>query len=164
MRRLFSHWRSLAVTLVVGAVLLTALWPEAVDVDTALAARGPLEVTIDEEGQTRVPEKFVVSAPLAGQLNRIDLEPGDPVRRDETVVARITPAPPTLLDARAQAELAAAVESARAALGQAQAERARAAAALDRARSSLARQERLVEAGATSRDEFEAAQAAVRAA
>jgi HlyD family secretion protein len=164
MRRLLAHWRMLAVVLVVAAILVAALWPEAVEVDIARAARGPLQVTIDEEGQTRVPEKFVVSAPVAGRLNRIDLEPGDPVRRGQTVVARITPAPPTLLDARTQAELAAVVEAARAALGQAQAERARADAARDRARSSLARQERLVEAGAISRDELEASQTAVRAA
>jgi HlyD family secretion protein len=101
---------------------------------------------------------------VAGRLQRIDLEPGDPVRRSETVVARLTPAPPPLLDARTQMELSAAVESARAALGQAQAERARAEATLDRARAALQRQQRLAEAGAISRDDLEAAQTAVRAA
>jgi HlyD family secretion protein len=101
---------------------------------------------------------------VAGRLQRIDLEPGDPVQRGETVVARLRPAPPALLDARTQRELSAAVESARGTLGQAQAERARTQATLDRARSAFQRQERLAEAGAISRDDLEAAQTALRAA
>jgi HlyD family secretion protein len=164
MRRLITHWRMVAVVLVVAAILAVALWPASVEVDVARAARAPLQVTIDEEGETRVRERFVVSAPVAGRLQRIDLEPGDPVRRGETVVARLTPAPPALLDARTRMELSAAVESARGALGQAQAERARTEATLDRARSALQRQERLAEAGVVSRDDLEAAQTALRAA
>jgi HlyD family secretion protein len=164
MRRFMAHWRTVAVVLVVATILAVALWPESIDVDVARATRAPLQVTIDEEGETRVRDRFVVSAPVAGRLQRIDLEPGDPVRRGETVVARLTPAPPALIDARTQMELSAAVEGARAALGQAQAERARAEATLDRARSALHRQERLIEAGAISRDDLEAAQTAARAA
>ena len=44
-----------------------------------------MQVTIDEEGETRVRERFVVSAPVAGRLQRIELEPGDPVVRGKTV-------------------------------------------------------------------------------
>jgi HlyD family secretion protein len=154
----------IAVALVVATILAVALWPESIEVDVARVTRALVQVTIDEEGETRVRDRFVVSAPVAGRLQRIDLEPGDPVHRGETVVARLTPAPPALLDARTQSELSAAVESARGTLGQAQAERARTQATLDRARSSLQRQEHLAEAGAISRDDLEAAQTAVRAA
>jgi HlyD family secretion protein len=164
MRRLMARWRTVAVVLVVATILAVALWPESVEVDIARVARAPLQVTIDEEGETRVRDRFVVSAPVAGRLQRIDLEPGDPVQRGKTVVARLTPAPPALLDARTQMELSAAVESARGALGQAQAERARTQAMLDRARSALQRQERLADVGAISRDDLEAAQTALRAA
>ena len=164
MRRLTAHWRTLAVVAIVAAILAVALWPQSLDVDTVRVARGPLQVTIDEEGQTRVPEKFVVSAPVAGRVNRIDLEPGDPVRRGQTVVARVTAAPPALLDSRTRMEFTAAAEAARAAVGQAQAERARAEAALARARSSFERQQRLVATNVISRDELEVAQTAVRAA
>jgi HlyD family secretion protein len=164
MRRLLAHWRTVAVVLFVAAILAVALWPESVEVDVARAARATLQVTIDEDGETRVRDRFIVSAPVAGRLQRIDLEPGDPVRRGETIVARLRPAPPALLDARMQMELSAAVDSARAALGQAQAERARTEATLDRSRSALQRQERLAEAGAVSSDDLEAAQTAVRAA
>ena len=100
--------------------------------------RGPMQVTIDEEGETRVRERFVVSAPVTGRLQRIELEPGDPVVRGKTVVARLTPAQSPLIDPRTRAELSAAVEAARAAVGQAQAERERAAAALARAQSTAA--------------------------
>jgi HlyD family secretion protein len=164
MRRFLAHWRTVAVVLVVAAILAVALWPEAIEVDTARVVRAPLQVTIDEEGETRVHDRFVVSAPVAGRLQRIDLKPGDPVRRGKTVVARLTPAPPTLLDARARTELTAAVDSARATLGQAQAERARTEATLERARSTLQRQERLAEAGAISTDDLESARTEVRAA
>jgi HlyD family secretion protein len=164
MRRLLTNWRVLAAVFVVLLVLGAALWPESVEVDLARAERGALQITIDEEGETRVRERFVVSAPVAGRLQRIELEPGDPVVRGETVLARLTPSPPTLLDTRTQAEFAAGVEAARAAVGQARAERERAAAALERARSLFRRQEGLAEAGAISRDDLEATQTAVRTA
>ena len=49
---------------IVAAILAVALWPSAMDVDLATVARGPMQVTIDEEGETRVRERFVVSAPV----------------------------------------------------------------------------------------------------
>jgi len=164
MRRWLSNWRVLGVSGIVLAILAAALWPESVEVDLARVERRPLQVTIDEEGETRVRERFVVSAPVSGRLQRIELEPGDPVVRGETVLAHLTPAQPTLLDTRTQAELSAAIEASRAALGQARAERDRASAALERARSLLRRQQGLAEAGAISRDELEATQTDVKTA
>jgi HlyD family secretion protein len=140
-----------------------ALWPDTIEVDLAKATRGPLEVTIDEEGETRVRERFVISAPVAGRLQRIELEPGDRVVRG-MVLARLVPAPPALLDARSRAELASAAEAARAALGQAQAERARAQATLERSQAALKRQVELSRAGLIPPDELEAAQTAARTA
>jgi HlyD family secretion protein len=156
--------RVIAVILIIAGILAVALWPTAVDVDIARAVQGPMQVTIDEEGETRVRDRFVVSAPVAGRVERIELEPGDPVVRGKTIVARVTPAAAPLIDTRTQAELTAAVEAARDAVGQAQAERARAAAAQVRARSTVGRLEALVSAGAISRDELEAAQTTLRSA
>ena len=164
MGRWLTNWRILAMVAIVLAMLAVALWPESVEVDIARAVRGPLQITIDEEGETRVRERFAVSAPVAARLQRIDLDPGDPVVRGKTVLARLTPAQPTLLDERTQAELTAAVEASRAAVGQARAERERAAAALERVRSLLRRQQGLADAGAISRDELEATQTALRTA
>jgi HlyD family secretion protein len=163
MRRLLGYWRILAFILFIAAIVAMALWPDTIEVDLAKATRGPLEVTIDEEGETRVRERFVISAPVAGRLQRIELEPGDRVVRG-MVLARLVPAPPALLDARSRAELASAAEAARAALGQAQAERARAQATLERSQAALKRQVELSRAGLIPPDELEAAQTAARTA
>jgi HlyD family secretion protein len=156
--RMLKNPRLLAAVAVVAVLLAMALWPTAIEIDAAKVERGPMQVTIDEEGETRVRQRFVVSAPVMGRVERIELEPGDAVVRGKTVVARLTPAAAPLIDPRTQAELSAAVDAARAAVGQAQAERARAVAALARAQSTLRRLETLLKAGAISGDELEAAQ------
>jgi HlyD family secretion protein len=160
--RFLKHPRLIAAVLIVAGIIAVALWPEAIEVDVVPVERGPMQVTVDEEGETRVRERFVVSAPVSGRLQRIELEPGDAVVRGKTVVARLIPAAPPLLDPRASAELTAGVEASRAAVGQAQAERERAAAALARAQSSLRRQQQLAEEGLSTRDELEAAETMVK--
>jgi HlyD family secretion protein len=164
MRLLRKNARLLATVAIVLAILAAALWPEAIEVSVTRVARGPMQVTLDEDGETRVRHRFVVSAPVAGRLQRIELEPGDAVQRGRTVVARLTPAAAPLLDARTQTELAAALEAARAALGQAQAERARAATALNRARTALQRQQELAKSGAIAADALEQAETDAAAA
>jgi HlyD family secretion protein len=156
--------RLAAVVAVVAALAALAFWPETAEVDVARVERGPMRVTIDEDGETRVRERFIVSAPVAGRLQRIELEPGDPVDRGKTVVVRLVPVESPLLDPRTRAELSAAVDATRAAVGEAQAERDRAATALQQARASRQRQEALAEAGAVSREGVESAQMAERAA
>ncbi|HEX2339509.1 MAG TPA: efflux RND transporter periplasmic adaptor subunit [Vicinamibacterales bacterium] len=162
--RLWKNARLLVIGLIVAAIAAVALWPEAIEVDVARAVRGPLRVTIDEEGQTRVHERFVVAAPVAGRLLRVELEPGDAVVRGKTVVVRVAPTESPLLDPRTRAELMAAVEAARAVVAQARADHDRAAATLEQARRSLERQESLVEAGAIAREDLEDAQTAAKTA
>jgi HlyD family secretion protein len=164
MRRLLKHTRLMLGLLVVLAIVVTAMWPESMEVDVTTVERGPMEVTVDEEGETRVRDRFVVSAPVSGRLQRIELEPGDVVARGKTVLARLRPAEAPLIDPRTRAELTAGTEAARAAVGQAQAERGRAATTLARARSTLQRQQELAKAGAIARDALEAAETAVRTA
>src|SRR5262245_7885202 len=94
----------------VAVLFAVALWPRSVPADLAPVTRGALVVTVDEEGETRVRERFVVSAPVPGQVLRIELEPGDPVSKGAAVVT-VRPAPPTPLDARSRAEAEAAVQS-----------------------------------------------------
>lgn len=155
--------RMVVLVVIVGAIIVLAAWPESIEVDLATVERRAMEVTIDEEGETRVRDRFVVSAPVAGRLERIELEPGDLVSKG-AVVARLVPADAPLLDPRTRAELTAAVEAARAAQLQAQAERDRAAATLSNARDLLRRREQLVEAGAVSREELETARTGVETA
>jgi HlyD family secretion protein len=160
--RLRKHARLIAATLVVLAIVAVAMWPESMEVDVAPVDAGPMQVTIDEDGETRVRDRFVISAPVSGRLQRIELEPGDPVIRGRTVLVRLTPAESPLIDSRSRAELAAAVEGARAAVGQAKAEMERAAATLARARSNLRRQQELGEAGLVARETLETAETQAR--
>jgi HlyD family secretion protein len=161
MWRFLKNRRVLFALALLVVIVVAALWPESIDVDVARVERGPLRVTVDEEGETRVRERFVISSPVAGRLERIELEPGDAVHHGQ-VLARLTPVAPALLDARTRAELEAAADAARAALGQARAERARAAAALQRAETSLKREEVLAKAGAVSIDQLEASRTSLR--
>ena len=160
-------WRNrrlLAAAAVVLVVAAVAFWPETTAVDAVRVARGPLAVTVEEEGETRVRDRFVVSSPVGGRLERVELEPGDPVTAGNTVVATIRPSAPALLDARTRAELTAAIASAQSAIGGARAERDRARTALARARDALARADQLREAGLLSAEEHEVRQTAVKAA
>ena len=145
----------------VAALVAWALRPARVDVEVATATRGPMQVTLDEDGETRVRERFLVSAPAAGRVLRIELEPGDRVQAEETVVATIRPATPTLIDARTRRELQARVGVAEAALDGARAARTRVAAMVAQAERDLARASALVQAGAVSRERVEAADVAL---
>jgi HlyD family secretion protein len=93
-------------------LLVYAFLPARVEVDTAAVERGSMLVTVDREGKTRVRERYVVSAPLAGRVQRIDLHPGDRVEEGKTVLAVIEPGDPALLDPRARAEAEARVRAA----------------------------------------------------
>lgn len=121
-RRAAARWgrRGALAALVLGALALIVYnWlPKPVAVETARVVRGPLEVTVEEEGKTRVRDRFVVTAPISGNLERIQHEVGDAIAKGETI-ARIQPPDPALLDPRsrdeAEARLAAAVAQERAA-------------------------------------------------
>lgn len=147
----------------VAALVAVALWPSAVPVDTATVTRGPLLVTIDGEGKTRVRERYIVSTPVYGRVLRIDLEPGDQVTAGQ-VVARMRAEPPPLLDARGRAEAVAEMASARASLGRAQAEEQRARAQVAQLARDLARARDLAQHQLISSQELDTREAAARVA
>ena len=159
LRRL-GFW-SVPALLLAGA-LAVAFAPRAVVVDMASVERGAMQFTIDEKAETRVRDSFVVSAPIPGRVLRATLEAGDPVIAGETIVAKIEPSDPSLLDPRAQAEAEAALEAARSALGLAEAEVEQARAELDFASAELARMRALRERGATSEQTVDAAERSFR--
>lgn len=132
--------------LAIGALVLIGLIalgfrPRAVDVDMVQVTPGPLRVTVEEEGRTRVIDRYVISAPVAGFLRRIDLDVGDAVKQDQ-VVAHLEPLRSDVLDPRRRAEAQSRVAAAQAAL-QAAEQRARAADA--DANYAASEQERLAE-------------------
>lgn len=151
-----------------GAVILIfmlyAFWPRAMNVDLGAAARAPMTVTINEEAKTRVRDAYVVSTPVAGRLLRVEVEPGDAVEAGTTVIARLTPTNPAVLDVRTEEQARAAVEAAEAALLLAQAEMRRAAADRDYARSDVERKRQLRETDTVSQAALDQAERAWRSA
>jgi HlyD family secretion protein len=163
MLRLFANRRVVASAVIILGLLATALWPKTIQVDAVTIARGPLVVTVDEEAVTRVRERFVVSAPVSGRVLRIELDPGDRVKRGQ-IVARVREEASPLLDARTRAEAEAVVESGKAVLGRARAEEDRAKAALDQTRRDLARLRSLAEDRVIAKQELETREADVKVA
>ncbi len=106
------------ITMTFTAVVIVALfawliWPQPIPVDVAKVVRGPMETTIEEEGVNRIRDVYVVSAPTTGKLLRPEIETGDHVTANQTLVATIAPADPIMLDVRTQREFTAAVEGAK---------------------------------------------------
>ena len=146
------------VVVLILALVVIAARPKPLEVQAATVTRGPLRLTVDEDGKTRVRERYTVPSPVAGTLSRVELRAGDPVE-PETVIARLTPLPSPLLDPRAREVAVQQLASTRDAQQQAQAAVARAQSAADLAKSNLARDEQLVRTGALGAAELEQAQA-----
>lgn len=147
--------------LAAGALALFLLYvflsPTPVSVDVAVVDSDGLEVTIDEEGVTQVREIYTVSTPIMGRVSRAPLQIGDPVVKDETVVANVHPTDPSFLDERSLKIATARVQAAEAALQYARANVTRADAEMRFARSELARAERLIESKTVSERTYESA-------
>jgi HlyD family secretion protein len=127
-----------------------ALWPRPIEVETARIEPRDIAVTVEEEGRTRVREVFIVSAPVGGRMERLDLHPGDEVVAGETVVALMRPSAPALLDTRSRRIAQFRVDAAIAAVDLANAELSQAEAQAGFLRSELERAGVLSERGALS--------------
>ena len=147
---------ALALALVALALLVAwALRPQPIAVEIAQVKRGGFEQTISDDGRTRVRERYIVSAPLAGRVERIALEAGDPVKQGQ-VVALLTPTVPAFLDARTARELQERIGAAEAQLARARAETQKTMAQRSQARADLDRQAKLATEGfvsATAREQ-----------
>lgn len=155
-------------SLAAGAVLSVALvaWafaPRPLDVETAVAAVGPFETTLDEDARTRLADRYTVSAPLAARLARITLREGDAVKAGD-VVAVLQPLPTPLLDERSRREQASRVQAAEAAVAQAGKRVDAARVALARAQDELRRSEQLAQQGFVADTRLQTDRLAVQAA
>ncbi len=146
-------WVYAGLGVLVVASLAYALVPSAIEVDVAAAARGPLVVTVDEDGETRAHDRFVVSAPVAGRVARIDLHEGDPVAADQEV-ARIWALP---LSAREREEQLARIVAAEALAREAGERVRRAETDYAQAQRDRERMEQLERRGMVSHQEAEQA-------
>jgi HlyD family secretion protein len=146
------------LVLVLAGALLWLFRPAAVAVDLVAVDRGPLTVSVSDEGETRVRDMYVVSAPVPGLMRRIELDVGDEVIADQTVVAKIEPSDPSFLDVRSAAEARAGVDAAAAARTHAEAQVRRAQAELDFARAELERIRVLARSHTVSENDLDAAE------
>ena len=112
------------------ALIGWGLWPKPVIIETGVVARSPLTVRVSEEGKTRVRNRYVVAAPVAGTMRRVPLKPGDPVAAGVTVLTTLEPVAPPLLDPRARVQ-------AQAVVAMHEASRRKAAESLEAARTGL---------------------------
>jgi len=140
-----------------AGMLIWAFLPRPAPVDMAAIEERPLRILVEDEGETRVRDLYTVSAPVAGRLERIGLEVGDPVSAGETNIAVIRPTAPSFLDRRAAAEAEARVKGAEAAISEAGAHVEQARAQLAYAQAEEARMKKLFDDGFVSSARFEKA-------
>jgi HlyD family secretion protein len=143
------------------ATLAWGFWPRPVLVEVATAERGPLQVTVEEEGRTRVKDRYVISAPVAGYLRRIELDAGDALTRGQTV-AVLEPLRSEVLDPRSRARAEAQIAAAQAALKAAEKKVAAARAEAEFARDEYARKQKLRASETISRTLLEEAETRAR--
>ncbi len=156
-----ATWRRY-IPYVIGAALLLllvkALMPKPIAVETGVVTRGPLTVTVLEEGKTRIRHRYLITPPVAGYLNRVPLRAGDRIEAGKTVLATIQPQPASFLDPRARAEAEARVKASEAARMQRETQIERARAALDLAQKELVRAKELKKSGAIATKEWDTAE------
>jgi HlyD family secretion protein len=154
------------MTAVAGAAILAVamiayfLKPAVIEVDTGVVGSGPLRVTVDEDGRTRIRDRYLVTAPVAGRLQRITLREGNEVRRGD-IVAWMSPLP---LDAATREQMTAQVLSAEALYREAVVRVSEARTAADQAAKIAERRTAVLAIGGISPEEHERVLLAARAA
>jgi HlyD family secretion protein len=140
--------------LLTAGVLILIFRPSPLVVDSAFVRRGPLQVTLDAEGVTRVVDRFAVAAPVPGKLLRIRFAEGDSVKKGLPVAAIMPPE----LNSREHEEAHARAGSARAALQEVLSRQRQVSVTLGQAALRSARYRALYREGAVSKEAFELAQ------
>jgi len=157
-----NQWLRRTALVVVGALVVGAIvygfWPRPVEVDLGAVVKGTMSVTVNEEGKTRIRERYIVSAPLGGALLRIPLKAGYSVAADKSVLAMLEPSDPAFLNVREKAEAEARVKASESAIDQAKARLSAARKEHELAAGFLERTTKAREAGSASADEMHTAQ------
>lgn len=151
---------TLIAVLIVG-LLVWGFWPQPVLVEVMTAKRAPLTITIEEEGRTRVIDRYVISAPVNGVTCRLQLKVGDSVERGQVLLG-ITPLESQVLDPRSRAQAQARLAGAESALHAAEEQARAATAAAQLASTELKRLRPLMEQALISRESFDRASTEVQ--
>lgn len=146
-------WTSL---LIIG-LLVWGFWPKPVLVESVQVKTAPLQVNIEEDGQTRVIDRYIIRAPVAGMTCRMHLNVGDKVERNHTLL-NITPLESPVLDSRSRAQAEAQVAAAKAALKASKQQAQAAKANAELAFAEFQRYQSLLQKGLVSQDSFDRAQ------
>ncbi len=153
--------RTIIITLISAGVIAALAWvsfrTDPVLVDLSPVTLGPMQVTIDVDGRTRVRDLYEIAAPITGLARRSPVAVGDPVTEGETVVAIIEPATSNLLDARSRLQANAQVSEAEAALHVAETELSQAEREREHAQAQFDRSKSLVERGVATITQLEEA-------
>lgn len=144
------RWLPYALAAGLVALIILGLRPQPAPVEIARVVSGPLRATVSEEGKTRIKQRYVVAAPVSGQLRRIAFKPGAAVEAGVTVVAVIDPLPASPLDERNRALAEARRDSTRRVLE-------KSLTSHELARNELRRIEQMFHAGTISPQELESA-------
>jgi len=144
------------IALLVVALLVWGFWPRPVLVEAVAAQRAPMTVTIEEDGRTRVIDRYIISAPVDGMACRVQLEVGDPVQQGQVLLG-ITPLQSQVLDPRSRAQAEARVAAAESALAASEQDAEAARAKADFSSATFARLQPLAEQGVISRDALDKA-------
>lgn len=155
-----------SIKTLLGSVLVVALGiigfftmnPKPVDVQCAVATIGPLRETVQEDGKTRIREKYTVSTPVAGRVSRIEFNPGD-LCDEKTLLAVVLPSDPAILDARARAEALARVQAAQSAVERAKSSSEQARINFDLSEAKYERAKQLQASKAISQNEYDVSKA-----
>lgn len=147
----------LIAIVVIGGVVM-AMRPKPVIVESAAVTKGPLVVSVIEEGKTRIRHRHIISPPIAGFMRRIELRAGAPIEKGKTLLAVIEASTSNFLDPRTKAEAEARIKTAEAMRETRQADLARTKASLDLAEKQVERQRKLRDSGATAQQDYDIAE------
>ena len=136
---------------IAGGAVGYAVRPEVIEVEASTVTRGPMRVTIDEDGVTRVRDRFVVTAPTSGRIERIVLREGSRIAAGQ-IVAWIAPLP---MDVTSRRQAEARLRGAQALTAEATSLVQQARAAVEQAQRTVTRSETLLRAGAISPENHE---------
>lgn len=153
--------RTILLLLMLGGIAAAVVWglrPRPLQVDTAQVARGPLTVSVLEEGKTRIRNRYTISPPLRGLLRRTDMRAGTPIKAGETVLAIIEAEPTAYIDDRVRVEAEARVDVTKAVVQLRQSEIASAKTAVELAQKEFKRLDDLKPSGSIPVRDWDAAQ------
>jgi len=156
---LFNHPGVLITVVLLIGLLIWGFWPKPIMVETATVKKAPLTITIQEDGKTRVIDRYVISSPVNGMTCRMHLNVGDNVTQGQNLLA-ITPLESQVLDARSRAQAEAQVMAARASLQSAKQQAIASQATAKLAQEKVQRFKPLLQKGLISQETYDEAKTA----